>query len=165
MFDTISKFNHNSFSKVNHIVESEMMSMNLLYFVMLKSIGLSCTLSRSFNYGFFFTRLHIGKYILTILYRSFKCWYQLDGEGQGSLVYCSPWGHRVRHDWATEQQHLPRVLKYSQMIWFLLTALVNFSSLHIQHRSLSLHCLNAGENFCPPSMILNICCCNGETTK
>ena len=25
-----------------------------------------------------------------------------DGEGQGSLVRCSPWGHRVRHDWATE---------------------------------------------------------------
>ena len=27
-----------------------------------------------------------------------------DGEGQGSLVCCSPWGHRVRHDWVTEQQ-------------------------------------------------------------
>ena len=26
------------------------------------------------------------------------------GEGQGSLVCCSPWGHRVGHDWATEQQ-------------------------------------------------------------
>ena len=25
----------------------------------------------------------------------------IDG-GQGSLVCCSPWGHRVRHDWATE---------------------------------------------------------------
>ena len=24
------------------------------------------------------------------------------GDGQGSLAYCSPWGHRVRHDWATE---------------------------------------------------------------
>ena len=24
------------------------------------------------------------------------------GYGQGSLVCCSPWGHRVRHDWATE---------------------------------------------------------------
>ena len=21
-----------------------------------------------------------------------------DGEGQGSLVCCSPWGHRVQHD-------------------------------------------------------------------
>ena len=27
-----------------------------------------------------------------------------DGEGQGSLVCCSPWCHRVRHDLATEQQ-------------------------------------------------------------
>ena len=23
------------------------------------------------------------------------------GDGQGSLSCCSPWGHRVRHDWAT----------------------------------------------------------------
>ena len=27
-----------------------------------------------------------------------------DGEGQGSLACCSPWGCRVRHDWATEQE-------------------------------------------------------------
>ena len=26
-----------------------------------------------------------------------------DGEGQGSLVYFSPWGHRVGLDLATEQ--------------------------------------------------------------
>ena len=25
-------------------------------------------------------------------------------EGQGSRARCSPWGHRVRHDWASEQQ-------------------------------------------------------------
>ena len=24
------------------------------------------------------------------------------GEGQGSLVCCSSWGHRIRHDWVTE---------------------------------------------------------------
>ena len=24
------------------------------------------------------------------------------GDGQGSLACCSPWGRRVRHDWATE---------------------------------------------------------------
>jgi len=24
------------------------------------------------------------------------------GDGQGSLACCSAWGHRVRHDWATE---------------------------------------------------------------
>ena len=29
-----------------------------------------------------------------------------DGEGQGSLVCCRPWGHRVRPDLATEQQPL-----------------------------------------------------------
>ena len=27
-----------------------------------------------------------------------------DGEGQGRLVCCSPWSHRVGHDWVTEQQ-------------------------------------------------------------
>ena len=27
-----------------------------------------------------------------------------DGEGQGSLVCCSPWGCRVRHDLAAKQQ-------------------------------------------------------------
>ena len=27
-----------------------------------------------------------------------------DGDGQGSLACCSPWGHRVRHDLANEQQ-------------------------------------------------------------
>ena len=26
-----------------------------------------------------------------------------DSEGQGSLVFCSPWGCRVRHDFATEK--------------------------------------------------------------
>ena len=24
------------------------------------------------------------------------------GDGQGSLACCSPWGHRVGHDWVTE---------------------------------------------------------------
>ena len=32
-----------------------------------------------------------------------------DGEGQGSLVCCRPWGHRVRCNLATEQQ--PQVLR------------------------------------------------------
>ena len=27
-----------------------------------------------------------------------------DGEGQGSLACCSPWGCKVGHDWATEQE-------------------------------------------------------------
>ena len=30
-----------------------------------------------------------------------------DGEGQGSLACCSSWGHRVRHDLATEQPQQP----------------------------------------------------------
>ena len=33
-----------------------------------------------------------------------------DSEGQGSLECCSPLGHRVRHDLATEQQHLTKIL-------------------------------------------------------
>ena len=28
----------------------------------------------------------------------------VDGEGPGGLACCSPWGHRVGHDWATEQK-------------------------------------------------------------
>ena len=27
-----------------------------------------------------------------------------DGEGQGSLACCSPWGHKVGHNWVIEQQ-------------------------------------------------------------
>ena len=27
-------------------------------------------------------------------------------EGQGSLAWCSPWGHKVRHNLATEQQQI-----------------------------------------------------------
>ena len=26
-------------------------------------------------------------------------------EGQGNLACCSPWGHRVGHNWVTEQQN------------------------------------------------------------
>ena len=33
-----------------------------------------------------------------------------DGEGQVSLACSSQWGHRVGHDWATEQQHSPLIL-------------------------------------------------------
>ena len=31
-----------------------------------------------------------------------------DGEGQASQACCSPWCHRVRHDWATKQQQSER---------------------------------------------------------
>ena len=29
-----------------------------------------------------------------------------DSEGQGSLACCGPWGHKVGHDWVTEQQQV-----------------------------------------------------------
>ena len=29
-----------------------------------------------------------------------------DGEGQGSMTCCSPWGHRVRHNCVTELNNL-----------------------------------------------------------
>ena len=28
----------------------------------------------------------------------------VDGEGQGGLACCRPWGHRVKHNWVTKQQ-------------------------------------------------------------
>ena len=33
-----------------------------------------------------------------------------DGEGQGSLVCCSPWGDRLGHNLATEQQQSHQLL-------------------------------------------------------
>ena len=37
-----------------------------------------------------------------------------NGEGQGSLVCCSPWGRRVGYNLATEQQQMVKKhLKYS----------------------------------------------------
>ena len=36
------------------------------------------------------------------------------GDGQGSLVCCSPWGHRVRHDLATEQHSFKSPTSKSQ---------------------------------------------------
>ena len=38
-----------------------------------------------------------------------------DDEAQGSLVCCSPWGCRVRHDLATEQQ--PRLRRRSSFLY------------------------------------------------
>ena len=46
-----------------------------------------------------------------------------DGEGQGSLVCCSPWGRRVGYNLVTEQQsflHLPEVRKALKSIRYLL---------------------------------------------
>ena len=40
-----------------------------------------------------------------------------DGEGQGSLVCCSPWGRRVGHDWVTEQQQHSHRAKETLRAW------------------------------------------------
>ena len=53
-------------------------------------------------------------------------WTPGDGDGQGALACCNSWGHRVRHDWATElswtevlkSSCLPSG-KYSMRYWFL----------------------------------------------
>ena len=34
------------------------------------------------------------------------------GDGQGSLMCCSPWGHRVGHDWATEPKISEKEWRY-----------------------------------------------------
>ena len=36
-----------------------------------------------------------------------------DGDRQGGLVCCSPWGHRVRHDLATEETKSPLSVWFS----------------------------------------------------
>ena len=35
-----------------------------------------------------------------------------DGEGQGGLVCCSPWGHKAGHDLPTEQQQIEEFRKF-----------------------------------------------------
>ena len=39
-----------------------------------------------------------------------------DGEGQGSLVCCSPWGRRVGHGRATEQQQIIIIITNAHII-------------------------------------------------
>ena len=41
-----------------------------------------------------------------------------DSEGQGSLVCCSSWGCKVRHDLATEQQQHSWCLFHLKAVWF-----------------------------------------------
>ena len=42
-----------------------------------------------------------------------------DGEGQGSLACCSPWGCRVGHDWATKQQQFKKIGKmYTEVVYY-----------------------------------------------
>ena len=57
-----------------------------------------------------------------------------DGEGQGRLECCSPWGCRVRHDFATEQQRQSEdsttQMYRVQGVSFPLTESIIFSSTH-----------------------------------
>ena len=38
------------------------------------------------------------------------------GDGQGNLACCSPWGHRVGHDWVTERNWRPTWLHISECL-------------------------------------------------
>ena len=61
-----------------------------------------------------------------------------DGEGQGSLVCCSPWSHRVGHDWASEQQHRKwTVIKQLTIILWLLPLSITKNRKCLQQESLS----------------------------
>ena len=40
-----------------------------------------------------------------------------DGEGQGGLACCRPWGHRVGHNWVTEKQHSLKRVCLWHMAW------------------------------------------------
>ena len=42
-----------------------------------------------------------------------------DSEEQGSLAYCSRWGHRIRHNWETEQQQY-LILFFEQIVTHIL---------------------------------------------
>ena len=52
-----------------------------------------------------------------------------DGEGQGSLASCSPWGsQRVRHNWAAEQQQQPlEKLRLTDNKWLLHRHWISFT--------------------------------------
>lgn len=64
------------FLKVSYNAESESISMNFSYAVMLQPIVLSCTLKGSFTDAWFYRIMYwwFGKYRFTELHRSSKCW-------------------------------------------------------------------------------------------
>ena len=39
-----------------------------------------------------------------------------DGDGQGNLAWCIPWGHRVGQDWATEPQQNEYTILYKYIV-------------------------------------------------
>ena len=61
------------------------------------------------------------------------------GDGQGGLASCSPWGRRVRHDWATEPNGLDGVKNV--LISCFLHIAVQFSQHHLFRRLSFLHCI------------------------
>ena len=40
-----------------------------------------------------------------------------DSEGQGNMVCCSPWGCRVGHNWATEQQECVKQIASGKLLY------------------------------------------------
>ena len=60
------------------------------------------------------------------------------GEGQGSLVCCSPWGRRVGHNCVTEQQHL-YIHFFDPAVWLVGSS---FPSQGWNSESTVKHCLN-----------------------
>ena len=62
-----------------------------------------------------------------------------DGEGQGSLASCSPWGsQRVRHNWAAEQQQQPlEKLRLTDNKWLLHRHWISFTECMNHKKNLS----------------------------
>jgi len=55
------------------------------------------------------------------------------GDGQGSLVCCSPWGCRVRHNWATEPNRLNLMKKEKPSIHILKL----YKAIKVDHKMLT----------------------------
>lgn len=68
---------HNCFLKASCNVTPEIISMNTLYSLTLKPIGLSCTVNGFFTWASFCNIVlwSRGKYLFTELCRPLKCWY------------------------------------------------------------------------------------------
>ena len=57
---------------------------------------------------------------------------QGDGEGQGSLACCGPWGCKVIHDWVTEQQLKLQVSAcFSKLCWSVIMKQLHLKFSHI----------------------------------
>lgn len=75
-FNTILKLDKWYFLKVSYNVESEAILTNFLYSVLLKHIGLPCTLNGSFTYLWLCTVMHwLFENIVHLVLRSSKSWH------------------------------------------------------------------------------------------